>query len=286
MSRGKIFHSKRSAGLRGCPFPPCPLAARSLAEMQRQAPRSPLVNVGGERREAAGSGAAAAGRAVREALNASAEKQRRGCVVSRLRSIPLTTSGRSRGAQDQVSCRLACMRAIPLVLVACATLLLLASTRLAGTAGVSPSTQTAATRRHEASVLLPLPPPLPPPPPPPQPLLPSPPRRRPPPLPQPPSDFEDLYLLPGLELSVEVGDAALDDAAASSAASAVVAAPSDEAWCRRTKLERRVVPGQSWGGLSEADQAEWKTRRCDKFFCRPNAMESRGTYRCVPVGDG
>jgi len=177
------------------------------------------------------------------------------------------------------------MRLLQLVLVACAALLLLASTRLAGTAAASPPTQAATTTRREASLAAP--PPQPPPPPPLPPLPPSP-RRRPPPLPQPPSpDDEELYLLPGLELGVEVGDAALDGAAASSSTVRAAPAASDEAWCRRTKPERRVVPGQSWGALSEAGQEEWKKRRCDQFFCRPNAMESRGTYRCLSVqGDG
>ena len=77
--------------------------------------------------------------------------------------------------------------------------------------------------------------------------------------------------------------AATSDPAASSLVSA---APGDLEWCRWTKLELRVTPGQSWGGLSEAGQAEWKTRRCDRFFCRPNANESIGAYRCVPLPDG
>lgn len=59
---------------------------------------------------------------------------------------------------------------------------------------------------------------------------------------------------------------------------------SDDAWCRRVKLEQRVTPGSSWGGLSKAGEAEWMRRRCDRFFCQPHAMESQGVYTCVPVG--
>ena len=57
----------------------------------------------------------------------------------------------------------------------------------------------------------------------------------------------------------------------------------DEAWCRRVRLEQRVAPGSSWGELTKAGEAEWMRRRCDRFFCRPHAMESQGVYTCVPV---
>ena len=44
------------------------------------------------------------------------------------------------------------------------------------------------------------------------------------------------------------------------------------------------TPGRRWvfHAESKAEQAEWMARRCDRFFCEPNAMESRGTYTCVP----
>ena len=56
-----------------------------------------------------------------------------------------------------------------------------------------------------------------------------------------------------------------------------------EAWCRDIKGRAHVVPGADWGSLTEAQQAQWKGRRCDRFFCKPNPMEARGTYRCMPV---
>ena len=58
----------------------------------------------------------------------------------------------------------------------------------------------------------------------------------------------------------------------------------DEAWCRRATREQKVTPGSSWGSLAKAGEEEWMRRRCDRFFCQPHAMESRGVYRCVPVG--
>lgn len=65
--------------------------------------------------------------------------------------------------------------------------------------------------------------------------------------------------------------------------------PSHRDWCSQMKQAHRVVPGQSWGTLSGSDQqwdgqiGEWRLRRCDRFFCRPDALEARGTYRCVPA---
>lgn len=57
----------------------------------------------------------------------------------------------------------------------------------------------------------------------------------------------------------------------------------DHEWCRLLKLKRRVEPGRSWGELSTGGQAEWMRRRCDRFFCKPDKMESQGVYQCVPV---
>ena len=57
-------------------------------------------------------------------------------------------------------------------------------------------------------------------------------------------------------------------------------------WCRHAKLSLRVVPGQSWGLLSEAQVSQWKRLRCDRFFCEPSPMEAVGTYHCVPLKGG
>jgi len=57
----------------------------------------------------------------------------------------------------------------------------------------------------------------------------------------------------------------------------------DPVACRRLKRTHGVVPGQSWGSLSETLVAEWKARRCDHFFCRPSPMEAVGKYQCVPL---
>ena len=56
-----------------------------------------------------------------------------------------------------------------------------------------------------------------------------------------------------------------------------------EALCRSLKGTHRVLPGQSWGSLSEGQIAEWKAARCDRFFCRPSPMEALGQYRCIPL---
>ena len=53
-------------------------------------------------------------------------------------------------------------------------------------------------------------------------------------------------------------------------------------WCVRMKRRAQVVPGASWGRLTERQQAEWKARRCDLVFCEPSSMEAKGTYRCIP----
>ena len=79
------------------------------------------------------------------------------------------------------------------------------------------------------------------------------------------------------------GEAAVKAMAAESNHSVAQPSESDAAWCRRMRTERRAAPGRSWGRLSETEQAAWMARRCDRFFCRPNAMESRGTYTCVPL---
>ena len=53
-------------------------------------------------------------------------------------------------------------------------------------------------------------------------------------------------------------------------------------WCHIMRRAHQVVPGQSWGSLTEAQQERWKTRRCDGFFCKPNSMEAKGIYKCIP----
>ena len=60
-------------------------------------------------------------------------------------------------------------------------------------------------------------------------------------------------------------------------------AGSDKEWCTRMHSTARVQPGQSWGTLSEAAIEQWKVRRCDKFFCKPNRMEAKGEYECEPL---
>ena len=53
--------------------------------------------------------------------------------------------------------------------------------------------------------------------------------------------------------------------------------------CRALQHAHRVRPGQSWGSLDEVQIAEWKARRCDRFFCKPSAMEAVGKYVCQPL---
>jgi hypothetical protein len=55
-----------------------------------------------------------------------------------------------------------------------------------------------------------------------------------------------------------------------------------EARCVALHNTHGVVPGQSWGRLSEAQVAEWKLLRCDQFYCQPSPMEAVGQYHCVP----
>ena len=67
-----------------------------------------------------------------------------------------------------------------------------------------------------------------------------------------------------------------------SAQAAKAGSPATDVWCTDAKRDLRVQPGQSWGRLTEAQIAEWKRRRCDRYFCMPSAMEAVGTYKCVP----
>merc|ERR1712178_487023 len=57
-------------------------------------------------------------------------------------------------------------------------------------------------------------------------------------------------------------------------------------WCEDMQRAKGVKPGKSWGSLSQPQIEDWKRKRCDQFFCEPNAMEARGTYTCVPINKG
>ena len=61
------------------------------------------------------------------------------------------------------------------------------------------------------------------------------------------------------------GPAAINVATKPAAADAAVA-DHDRRWCREAQVNGRVVPGWSWGRLSNAEQTEWMKRRCDRFF--------------------
>lgn len=57
----------------------------------------------------------------------------------------------------------------------------------------------------------------------------------------------------------------------------------NKASCKRLRHQHKVKPGVSWGSMIEAQQSEWMGMRCDTFFCQPNALESRGSYHCIPL---
>lgn len=57
----------------------------------------------------------------------------------------------------------------------------------------------------------------------------------------------------------------------------------DDEWCNRIHDAERVQPGRSWGTLGESGVQQWKVRRCDRFFCKPNHMEAKGSYVCEPL---
>jgi len=58
----------------------------------------------------------------------------------------------------------------------------------------------------------------------------------------------------------------------------------DEAgdWCVGTKFAHGVVPGRSWGSLSEPQRRQWLDYHCDRFFCHRDPQAGRGTYNCRP----
>jgi hypothetical protein len=66
-------------------------------------------------------------------------------------------------------------------------------------------------------------------------------------------------------------------------AHASAARAGDDEWCHSIRASARVVPGESWGGMSLDEQQAWMHRACDRFFCQPNPMRGRGRYRCVPM---
>ena len=56
-----------------------------------------------------------------------------------------------------------------------------------------------------------------------------------------------------------------------------------ELFCRKMVEENGCRPGQGWGQMNKMQINRWKNVRCDKYFCQPNKMEARGSYRCEPV---
>ena len=57
----------------------------------------------------------------------------------------------------------------------------------------------------------------------------------------------------------------------------------EKRYCTTTASKHDVVPGKSWGTLSDHQIEHWKEVRCDQFFCRPNSLEGVGSYVCVPL---
>mmetsp|Transcript_29612 Transcript_29612/g.49998 ORF Transcript_29612/g.49998 Transcript_29612/m.49998 type:complete len:138 (+) Transcript_29612:210-623(+) len=56
-----------------------------------------------------------------------------------------------------------------------------------------------------------------------------------------------------------------------------------ELFCRKMVEEHECRPGQGWGTMNNVQINRWKKIRCDKYFCKPNAMEARGSYKCEPI---
>jgi hypothetical protein len=53
--------------------------------------------------------------------------------------------------------------------------------------------------------------------------------------------------------------------------------------CLSMKTKYKVVPGQSWGSITQELIERWKIIRCDQFFCKPDDKEGKGTYNCIPL---
>jgi hypothetical protein len=56
-----------------------------------------------------------------------------------------------------------------------------------------------------------------------------------------------------------------------------------ETRCRSLHTTHNVLVGRSWGSLNKEQIAEWMKIRCDPFFCKPDALEGKGIYKCVPL---
>lgn len=55
--------------------------------------------------------------------------------------------------------------------------------------------------------------------------------------------------------------------------------------CHHMKSMYMVVPGKSFGMLPEDKQIRWMAIHCDQFFCKPHALEGKGSYKCEPRDD-
>lgn len=55
--------------------------------------------------------------------------------------------------------------------------------------------------------------------------------------------------------------------------------------CKTLRRKYLVKPGVSWGEMNEEQQKLWMAMRCDQFFCKPDRMEGRGVYKCIPIAN-
>lgn len=56
-----------------------------------------------------------------------------------------------------------------------------------------------------------------------------------------------------------------------------------ELFCREMVDVNKCRPGEGWGKMNTMQIRRWKKVRCDQYFCKPNVMEARGSYKCEPL---
>ena len=54
-------------------------------------------------------------------------------------------------------------------------------------------------------------------------------------------------------------------------------------WCFVMKEKYSIIPGQSFGNLPQAMHKQFMHARCDRYFCKPHPMQSKGRFVCEPI---
>jgi hypothetical protein len=56
-----------------------------------------------------------------------------------------------------------------------------------------------------------------------------------------------------------------------------------EQWCRNMNAKYDIIPGESFGKLTNMYHKGYLRMNCDEFFCKPHPQRGRGSYKCEPL---